>query len=111
MKAIDLGRKTDSMGAIAIPVGEPEDPKEPKIYYPSLYLSDCPPELMGLEDGEALITFRVVSQTESKREGNQSCGLELEITSITPKKMPAPEAEGESDTEAAFADYENQGAD
>ena len=100
-KAIDLGYEYPERAIASAP---PEETKSEK-HYPSLYISNCP-ELMGLEDGEAIITYKVVSRTESERKGKEDCSLELEITSIKPKNMPAPESEGESDTEAAFAEYE-----
>lgn len=108
MKPINLGYEAPDYGPLTASPATKEE--ETKTHYPSLYLSDCPPELMGLQDGEAVIKFRVVGQTEntSKRNGEEkeSCGLELEIMSIAPKVMPKPQEEGESDTEAAFSEYE-----
>ena len=86
MKTIDLGKKSELLGATPEPAQE--NSKEPKVYYPSLYLNfDGVEKLDGLgETGEAIIKYKVVSKTISEREGEKYCSIDLEIHSITPKE-------------------------
>lgn len=106
MKTINLGYEAPDYGELATAAPEPEE-KKTKTHYPSFYIHDAPKELMGLTDeGEALITFKVVNKTMSDREGKKSCSCELEVQSITPKNMPQMDSDGDQpDSEDAFDKY------
>jgi hypothetical protein len=92
MKTIDLGKTYDGIEA-----AEPaEDSKEPKVHYPSLYLSDRP-ELANLPDeGTATIKFKVVSRSVNERDGEKTVSTELEIHSITADTESKANGEDES---------------
>lgn len=83
----NLGRKEDMGMAIAEPT--PKTEKEPRVYYPSLYLHN----IEGLDapdvgtEGVAKIKFRIVSKSESERKKddgsvNESKSVDIDIMGI-----------------------------
>lgn len=73
-KMVDLGKSYD--GPKAIPV------KESKKSYPTLYVSDVGE--LDLPSGEFMICgkAKVVSRTETERDGKETCSYEIEIRSF-----------------------------
>jgi hypothetical protein len=99
---IDLGKKPEPC------CDSPKtDSKAPKVYYPSLYVSGID-ALDGLPDGEFTFTGKgkVVSKTESTRDGKKTCSCDIEIHAIKPdgKAKEPTAAEG---LDAALSDAEN----
>ena len=79
---IELGKKPNEGNGPAMVSPAGKDGKKPKVYYPTLYLSD----IKGLDqlpkEGCALIDFKVVSTTSSMRDGKESTSCELEIHTL-----------------------------
>ena len=71
---VDLGKSYD--GPKAMPV------KESKKSYPTLYVSDVGE--LDLPSGEFMICgkAKVVSRTETERDGKETCSYEIEIRSF-----------------------------
>ncbi len=106
MKTIKLGRKEEMDNIAAEPA---KNESSPRIYYPSLYLS----ERDGLKEapdagteGTATIKYKIVSKNESERtdkDGNvkEDCSIELEVHEISfdseepMKKASASQSEDE----------------
>lgn len=106
MKRFNLGYKGPDYGT-ASPVSAPEVPEQ-KTYYPSIYISDAPHELLKMADqGEATITFKVVNKqmNENLREGKKTCQIELEIQSITPKGTSGMIEESKDTSGEAIDEY------
>lgn len=76
---IDLGSKPGKEMSAA----KPSPAKE--VYYPSIHVRDAE-GLEDLPDGEFTFTGKgkVVSYTETERDGKETCSCEIEIHSIKP---------------------------
>jgi len=84
-KQIDLG--ISPAVSADVPISADVPVKAPaKVSYPTLYLGDVP-ELGDLPEGVFTFTAtgRVVSYTETNREGKKKCSCEIEVHSIEPK--------------------------
>lgn len=95
MPKIDLGKKYDAKKDSCCTI-EPAG-LEGKISYPTVYVSDID-GLDTLPDGEFTFkgTGKVVSITESTRNGKYHCSCEIEIQDITPdstKQKPGKSTE------------------
>ena len=77
---LNLGKKPNENSG---PIGATPS-KTPKVYYPTLYLSDIKDLDKIPEEGTATIKFKRVSLTKSDRTGQKpSVSCDLEVQSIT----------------------------
>lgn len=92
---IDLGKSYDSMES----TGSSPVKKTPKVSYPTLYVSGID-SIDNLPDGEFKFSAvgKVVSKSESTRDGKTSCSCEIEVQSITPDQSDKSSAQGLADS-------------
>lgn len=73
---MDLGKKYSPMATV-----EAKPKKEPKIHYPSCYVSDV--EGLDVEDGDdVVLKGKVTSCTTTSRDGKTSYSCEIEVNGL-----------------------------
>lgn len=101
MKEYDLGREMPDL-----PMTAPEPPDEDeddKKIYPSLYLDDCPKDLLSMQDeGTATIKYEIEERAESEKNG---CRIQLKVLSLKPNQTAKMASDEENDTSKAIDDY------
>lgn len=94
---VDLGRKS---GECATQPCNPGD-KPQEVYYPTLYISDCPVEFP--ESGTMTVRFRLSRETEDHKNGKSS--YDIDIMAITDIK-----ADKGAEEDEPVSSYDKAGA-
>jgi len=117
-------KKTYSLGmqrpdySTAVPSEPATDKKTPmKEVFPSFYLSDLKNPIDLPDEGTAEIKYKVVSRTESTRDGETKCSYDIEIQELTPTSKTATASDddeiesGLQEAEADKAGTEDEAAE
>lgn len=95
---IDLGKKMDDCTPCCAP--SPAKDSEPKVYYPSLYMSGSPDLAEIPESGVIELRFRRVSKSIRDRDGKQQ--IEVEIEALEVLDVESDEDEAKETAEESF---------
>lgn len=102
MKEYDLGRDMPDYPT-SIAQEPPDEDEDDKKIYPTLYIDDCPEELLMMQDeGTATIKYEIEERSQSEKNG---CRLQIKVLSLKPTQSAKMAGDGENDTSKAFDQY------